>query len=563
VIERLLETWLNRANERSFQVPFAHWLALTGHTVIHLSRHCAMELGKDIITIAPDGVPCAYQLKGVSGERLSLSKWRADLSKQLHPLVHLRLVHPSLPPHRYHRSYIVVNGDLYEEVQREIDDFNRANVEAGQPERIVETIVKGQLFQAFKELQSNFWATNLHDLKSYLEFFLEDGRGCLPKEKLAKLFLDALPLDPQTDRKPGKEECARALAGCAVICASAISPWTLAENHVAEFEAWTLFWCYALALVDRWGLGIEDVASAVDLAANAAKTSLARLCDELITREEFTEGDPLIDRPIFDVRMTHLLGVMGLYGLILQRQLNIGQGGEDEYRHLNATQGFCDKHRKRLWLWGEYAIPQFLAWNFFRKTYDATLSTDIVYAGLIDGISQKNRPGSENTLANPYYDAEAIMPHLFGLAARPLDDAFDGKSFYLEGLMHLFVRSGLKQELKWRFPEITRIAFCSYRPESSWQLYLFKNWNRGDVIERFLIPPHRWSELTCEAKESSGTDLPVRLRSDPLGYLGMLLVIPHRVTASGLRWLATQIDEQANNKTWFWAREARDRQEAK
>jgi len=556
VIERLLETWLNRANERSFQIPFAHWLAFTGHTVVHLSRHCAMELGKDIIAIAPDGVPCAYQLKGVSGERLSLSKWREDLSKQLNPLVHLRLVHPSLPAHRYHRSYIVINGDLDEEVQREIDDFNRANVESGQPERTVQTIVKGQLFQAFKDLQSDFWATNLHDLKSYLEFFLEDGRGCLPKEKLAELFQDALPLEPEGDRKPGKEECARALAGCAVICASAISPWTLAQNHLAEFEAWTLLWCHALALVERWALKIDDVAFAIDLAANAARTSLARLCDELMTREEFTEGDPLVDRPIFEIRMTHLLGVMGLYGLILQRDLNRGQGGEIEHKHLTAVQGFCDKHWGRLWLWGEYAIPQFLAWNFFRKTYDSTLSTDIMYAGLIDGLCKKNRPGSEDTLANPYYDAEEIMPHLFGLATRPLDDAFDGKAFYLEGLIHLFARSGLKQEMKWRFPEITRIALCSYRPESDWQFYLFKNRNRGDLIERFLIPPHRWSELRNDAAENAGTELPSRLRGDPLGYLGLLLVMPHRVTAGGLRWLATHMDEQANDKTWFWSGEA-------
>ena len=55
VIERLLETWLNKANERSFQIPFAHWLAYQGYTVLHVSRHCAMELGKDVIAIAPDG----------------------------------------------------------------------------------------------------------------------------------------------------------------------------------------------------------------------------------------------------------------------------------------------------------------------------------------------------------------------------------------------------------------------------------------------------------------------------------------------------------------------------
>jgi hypothetical protein len=113
LIERLLENWLIRANERSFQIPFCQSLAYEGHTVVHLSRHCAMEMGKDILTIAPDDVPCAYQLKGVEGSgKLNLSSWREDLGKQLNPLVLGKIVHPSIPNGRPHRAYIVVNGEL-------------------------------------------------------------------------------------------------------------------------------------------------------------------------------------------------------------------------------------------------------------------------------------------------------------------------------------------------------------------------------------------------------------------------------------------------------------------
>ena len=129
MIERLLENWLTRANERSFQIPFCHWLAYKGHTVVHMSRHCAMEMGKDILAIDPEGIPCAYQLKGVEGGgRITLSKWRDDLSKQLHPLVHRKIVHPSIPD-RPHRSFIVINGELDEEVARDIDDFNRGSAD--------------------------------------------------------------------------------------------------------------------------------------------------------------------------------------------------------------------------------------------------------------------------------------------------------------------------------------------------------------------------------------------------------------------------------------------------
>src|SRR5438067_1415359 len=120
MIERLLETWLSRANERSFQIPFCHSLAYEGYTVVHLTRHCSMEAGKDILAIAPDGVPCAYQLKGVDGGKLSLTKWREELYGQVLSLVNGKIVHPSVPEHSHHRSYLVINGELEEEVAREI-----------------------------------------------------------------------------------------------------------------------------------------------------------------------------------------------------------------------------------------------------------------------------------------------------------------------------------------------------------------------------------------------------------------------------------------------------------
>ena len=45
-----------------------------------------MELGKDIITINPDGTPCAFQLKTSD---ISLAKWRNELSSQTLDLVNL------------------------------------------------------------------------------------------------------------------------------------------------------------------------------------------------------------------------------------------------------------------------------------------------------------------------------------------------------------------------------------------------------------------------------------------------------------------------------------------
>ena len=332
MIERLLENWLIRANERSFQIPFCHSLAYEGHTVVHLSRHCAMEMGKDILTIAPDDVPCAYQLKGVDGGgKLSLRSWQEDLGKQLHPLVLGKIVHPSIPNGRAHRAYIVVNGELEEEVSRTIDDFNRGLTESGL-DRKVNVIVRGELFRRFKELQSDFWATNLEDLKTYLELYLEDGRGQLPKEKMASLFEKAIPFETNDGKAPSQSELARSVAGCAIICASSISAFTNAENHLAEFEAWTMYWGYVLGIIQRWDLPQKQVQFAVDIALEAMYSALGRLCDELMNRQYYSEGNVLSDRPLYEVRMTHLLGLMGIYGLWRIQRVRDGTEQHDDER---------------------------------------------------------------------------------------------------------------------------------------------------------------------------------------------------------------------------------------
>lgn len=548
MIERLLETWLNKANERSFQIPFAHWLAYTGHTVVHVSRHCAMELGKDILAIAPDGVPCAYQLKGIDGERLTLRKWREELGTQLHTLVHGRIVHPSISTTQPHRAYVVVNADLDEEVQREIDDFNRRNAEEGHPERQLRSIVRGELFQAFKDLQSDFWATNLYDIKTYLELFLLDGRGQLPKSKLATLLYDALPFE--SEAKPSTAEITRSVAGAAVICGAVTSSFTQEKNHVAEFEAWCLLWCHTAGIATRWRIDKDAVSDVLSLATEGMYTALARLCDELRERNTFTEGDPVIDRPLYRVRLTHLLGLMALYGLWMQSKKRCA-AQEVDNEHLEFAIEFCESHFDKLFLWGEYAVPQFLAWYFFRQTYDSHISSDCMIGTLVESLTYLNKPDGETPLFNPYYDAEACLPHLYGLSKEPLNESFAGSSYYLEGLMHLFVRSNLKQRLRITFPDVTRIGFRSFLPEQPWQFFRYSNEASGTDVERFLTPPHRWSELQELAKECSGNDLPEFLRHFPLHYLAILLVMPHRVNSSGLRWLATEMDSHASDKSWL------------
>lgn len=547
MIERILENWLNKANERSFQIPFAHWLAFKGHSVLHLSRDCAMELGKDIVTIAPDGIPCAYQLKGVDGGRLTLGRWRDDLEKQVFSLVNLKIVHPSLNTKAHHRAYIVLNGDIDEEVQHTIDGFNRSLADSGFSDRKVETIVKGQLFSAFKELQSDFWATNLSDVKTYLELFLAKGNELLPRGKLCALFDDALPFSG--DERPTDNACVRSLAGCAVTCASAVSAFTIQRNHMAEFEAWTLFWAYTMGLATRWNLPERLTSFASRISSDAMYSSLGRLCDELAERKTYIEGDIVADSPVYRVRMTHLLGLIGVYGLWMQQRLRNGQDVPDG--HLDFAIEFSERHAHDKRLWGEFCIPQLLAWLFFRQSVEVSSEHDDFLRGLLDAISRANDPDSNCCLANPYYDAEDVLPHSLGLSPEPIKESFHGRSFYLESVLHLYARCNRKTTMMALFPQVTRVGFSHYAADKKWHFFRFDNGEDGTLHDRFMVPPHSWQGLKAAATEANGDELPTRLKQHPLHSLCMLMVMPHRVSSSFARWLATQMDNAAEDKSWL------------
>ena len=105
MIERVIENWLTRANERSLEVPFAQLLTGEGYQVVHLSRHGPSEEGKDILAIDPTGTPCAFQLKSIpDGGKFTQNLWEKELG-QIIRLVEIPIQHPSIDPGLYRRVY--------------------------------------------------------------------------------------------------------------------------------------------------------------------------------------------------------------------------------------------------------------------------------------------------------------------------------------------------------------------------------------------------------------------------------------------------------------------------
>jgi hypothetical protein len=520
----VLESWLDKSNERSFQIPFCHSLAADGYEVVHMSRHCAMEMGKDIIAFAPDGVPCAYQLKGVDGGKLTLGKWRDDLQRQVYPLVYGKLVHPSVNTDVPHRTYIVINGELDEEVAREIDDFNRTITDRPK----LETIVRGTLLTKFKALQQEFWPLASKDYRTFLQLFFEPGDGPLPKAKFAELLALVLPVEPGASSSA--TNASRWISGAGVLCSTAISQFTERENHGAEFEAWTIYLSYLLAVAERFSLPPSEWKAEAEVAVLSMFTALGRLCDELRSSPHLVIGDPFVDRVVYRARITHLVGLMSLYGL-WRRSRNVPTDDDDQF-----IRRFIAANAPKLHLWGEAAIPQFVAHFFFQRSVDARIANDFLLAQLINNICRANAPQSTIALPNPYYDAEAAIPHVAQMPDEQIKESFAGAAFTLEPLVQLFAACNLKNTMRQLWPAISRVSTFRFVPEEPWQFHLWRS-PKGLNVTELRPPSQSWSALRQLAASPPGDDLPHLVRRFPVELLAMTVVMPHRFTSSVARFL--------------------------
>ena len=534
MLERVIENWLDKANERSFEQCFCYMLSAEGHTIIHPTRHCSMEMGKDIITIGPDGSPCAFQLK--TGD-ISYSKWTNEIIGQTNSLVAVSIEHPSIECNKHHKSYLVTNGNIAEEVSHAIKGRNRVWANQGQPYLRLRTVVRGQLLKKAKSLGTDLWPSELSDINTLLELFLESGRGVLPKQKLASLLESTLRLRLLENKKePSKNECKRRIASAAILCVIATSSFSNENNHAAEIEAWTMYIAYVLALAEKWKLPVKECTAAFEIATESIYNSLANLCDEIKERKYLVEGNPLADSYIYSVRVTWLLALMSIYALWRRIKKSPKDGIDDFLRE------FCRQKQTHIELWGEAAIPQFLAIFWYWRKIDATRIPEDFLLCLILTICRRNGPKANGSLASPYYEAEDILPHILGITEEPLMDSFSGKSYALEGLVHLYVRRNWKQSMKNLWPNITRLAFASFEPETKWDFYRWRNEEGGNKIE---YPKHtqEWEELKKQSLESKGKNIPPSIKDHPILLLLFLCVYPHRMNSEILRWLDTKIKQ--------------------
>ena len=168
-------------------------------------------------------------------------------------------------------------------------------------------------------------------------------------------------------------------------------------------------------------------------------------------------------------------------------------GGATEGPSKDEVDDFLREFCKEKWsppdLWGEAAIPQWLALLWYSRKISAPGELDDVLGAVISQICERNGPKGVERLANPYYEAEDILPHLLEVAEEPLMDSFSGESYALEGLIHLYVRGNSmqsKQSMKCLWPDVTRLMYQSFEPANFCDFY---RWRNEDGKNRNRVSP--------------------------------------------------------------------------
>ncbi|MDE2508988.1 MAG: hypothetical protein KGM43_17420, partial [Planctomycetota bacterium] len=304
----------------------------------------------------------------------------------------------------------------------------------------------------------------------------------------------------------------------------------------------TMYFGYALAVSERWNFDPKVIKSALEIASDAMYSALGRLCDELLERDHFVEGDGISDSFVYRVRMTRLLGLMGIYGL-WRKQRPLTEDQESRDARDVFVREWSKKFRKLIQLWGEHAVPDILAFYFYYRTIDPTQDQVGLLVSIIQGILQQNGNG-QGKLADPYYDPERILPYVLHLERNRLHDSFVNSSYTLESLVHLFVRLNYKQTLKELFPALTRMWYHTLEFDEPWHFYMYRiKRESGCRRTSEMQPPHSWKQIRARADEANGNSLPPRLKVFPFHYLCLISTYPHRMNSDGIRWISTRLDE--------------------
>lgn len=518
MLERALENWLTSTNERNYQVPFCQALTGLGYDVIHVSSHGQLEQGKDVIAINPDGSYVAYQLK--TGN-IDLGQWR-NIKGEIHDLIELPIVHPSINPISTHAACLVTNGRVTDPVRQQIVQINEDNQKKGRNYAYLSIIQREELLRMLLAAQENIVPLELEDFDAFLKFYLSDGTEFFDKNLFAQ-FLFRTFHEKQFQKVSDR---ANAFAGSVVLTASLLDKFQRRKNYYSEFEAWVTLRAFLKWLGQRWSISTRLVERTLRLLDLQIIRQLTDLKEEILSRSDFFEGDILGDGgPVYAARKMLVLGAISAL----------------ELHRLRAEKGYCidlrvvEMIRKSLpiELICESMVPHLLSLMWLlEKVADTEIAPSIPRFILTEILTQ-NHPDQDMGLPDPYYSPEDVLLAAYSGDCEKVNfRGFSGSSYVLESMIHVLVRRNQRDVLEKAWRRLSHIHLQTFVPDHIEDFWL---WRAEKGVDRtdFLHAPESWARLKDEAHNIK--DVPPGLRDEAAFLYLFLLVFPHRLSTYSIK----------------------------
>lgn len=538
MLKRLIENWWTSTTERTFQYPFAALCQLRGETVIHVTRHCGMELGKDLITRSKDGTINAYQLKTCSGKRLGLKQWQNELSNQLADLVENPVVHVSVGSVVEHQPWIVVNGDIDEEVTAAIRDRNTTYL--ARFGRTLKVRVIGELIEESLRDNTAIWPQDPRTAKLLFECSLGDGKSNLDKNKIAGLlaYLTSLP------NTASRAEAIRHATFAPLLVALATMEHARQNNWYAMIEGWVMCKSYIEALIAKTKINRRGIEKTIGLLDQLIESNLLSLESEVNANPRLLVG--IFDYAFGLVRYRATIVVGLLCILELKRAFRSRQSAHD-----SLVDKLLKDPKLQPLVFGEGAVPFFFALIFHMRTLHADQRSEGCLVGLARILAKENRLDNDRRFPSAYIGVDEVLTDLFsesqqGFQETPPDSG--GRSMWIGPVVDLLVKEGYRQALAGLWYDVSEIERTEFRPKFDWQYHTWRS-EDGTTLHDSFSTPQSWSSLRKEIQEFDETCQRTATESDPLSSLLFLMVFPHRASRQLLRAIDVGIDRlDANSR---------------
>lgn len=522
MIERAIENWLTKTNERNFHIPFCQVLLNSGHKIIYISPHRQMEQGKDIFTIAPDGEYCAYQLK--TGN-IDTTVWR-DIKGEIDELIQLPFQHPEVDRQKQHKSFLVTNGVIKDEVRLQIRDINEDNRTKNRNYSYLSFKDRDELLGDFIDAQKKFLPAEISDVKLYLELFLSNGRDLFPREKYFYFLTNTLFTAENAKQKANLKN---AIGSSVIVTAYLLNNFQTAQNYTAIIEAWILLYASLIQYAKKNNADKVAWADSARLIIAEIAFNFEQLTKELDERKNLLEGVIAGDGGIvYNARATILLGNLAAFE-------NYKLTADTAYKPSTKLINLIAKYKSNLWFWGESAFPFFFNLiKFLEAAGDRTEAQTLLEEMFLDILIGNDRKNEEGAYAGVYNTPEELLGRYL-LGKKDLDyRQFAGSSHILYILVLMLAKRNKRDFIAKYWKDISWFNLLEFVPADATDFFAYHT-GKGSNNSSFPNQTQSWAALLAEANDASDIS-PLYAEFRAFIYL-YINVCPQRVGKSLIKCL--------------------------